>query len=117
MTVETKRERGRALATFTVSLINAVSKSKLGWDGFMWATHPRHSPSLRKAKAGSQGRNLETGDETEAVEGAAYWMVPMHFSACFYIPQRTTTHPTVDWALPHQPLMKTVSHRLTYGVI
>jgi hypothetical protein len=33
-------------------------------------------PSLREARAGTEGRNLEAGTEAEAMDGAAHWLAP-----------------------------------------
>jgi hypothetical protein len=37
---------------------------------FLGLILPHHCPSLRKVRAGTQGRNLEGGAEAESVEGA-----------------------------------------------
>jgi len=44
-----------------------------------------------------QGRNLETGADAEAMEGAAYWLDLMVCSACFLIAQ---AWPQPQWAGP-----------------
>jgi hypothetical protein len=52
-------------------------KSKLGRKGFIWRTLPHHCSSQKKSRQElKQGRNLETGANAEAMEGAAYWLAP-----------------------------------------
>lgn len=55
------------LVCFSVAVIKMLSKSKQGRKGFIWLTC--YSPQLpRKAKAGTQDRNLEEGTEAEITE-------------------------------------------------
>ena len=57
-----------------------------------------------------QGRNLEAGADPEAMEGCCL----LACSACFLIEPRTTrpgmAPPTMGRALPHQSLIKEISH-------
>ena len=57
-----------------------------------------HSLSLKKTRTGTQsGQEPEAGADTEAVEGAAYWLVLLDFQYAFYrtqdhLPRDGTTH-------------------------
>lgn len=53
------------LLCFSVSMMNAIIKNKLGTKGFSWFTRLYHNPSLREIKAESQ-------EEAEAVT-MEYW--------------------------------------------
>jgi hypothetical protein len=52
-----------------VSITNTTTTCILRWKGFFQLSD--HVPSLSKVRAGTQGKNLEIGIETEAMEGAA----------------------------------------------
>ena len=79
-----------------------------------------HTPSLREVGAGTLCRNLEAGADTEAMEGAAYWLVPHGLLSL--LSYRTQDHspgmtpPTMNWALPHQSLIKKMPYRLAYSL-
>lgn len=45
------------LVVVLVTVINTVSKGKLGRKGFLWLILPGHNASLREVKAGTQSRN------------------------------------------------------------
>lgn len=49
-----------------------------------------YSPSCKKAKTGTQARNLDAETEAEAMEEHCYWLLPMACSACLTIQSRTT---------------------------
>jgi hypothetical protein len=57
-----------------------------------------YSPSPRE---GTQGRNLESRADAEAMEDAASWLAPYGLLSCFLTGSRTTIGPTVtlpQWA-------------------
>ena len=56
-------------STFPIVLINTATKNnfKAQWVYFLLQL-PGHSPPWREVRAGAQGRNLETGTETETVK-------------------------------------------------
>lgn len=64
-----------------------------------------------------QGRDLEEGADTEAME-ECYLLA---HSTCFHIEPKTTspeiTSPMMGWTLPHQLHMKKMSYRLAYSPI
>ena len=52
-----------------------------------------HTPTLQSSeevRAGTQGRNLETGTEAEARRGAAYWLTPHSLLSLLSYTPRTT---------------------------
>lgn len=51
------------------------TKSSLGRKGVISLSLPCPGP-LKAVRAKAQGRILEVGTDTEAVEGAAYWLAP-----------------------------------------
>jgi hypothetical protein len=61
-----------ALVCFPITIIN-TTQSNLGRKSFIrhGLIFPYHSPSLREAKAETQGRNLETRTEAETWGGGA----------------------------------------------
>ena len=100
-----------------------MTDSSLGRKGFMWITHPQ-SPSTE----GSQGReglkpggNLEAGADAEAMEDAAYWLVPHGLLSL--LSYRTQDHQLRDGTThnglvcPHQSLIIKMPCRLAYSLI
>jgi hypothetical protein len=67
-----------------------MTKSRLRKKGFI-SDYSFYSPSSREVRAGTQGKNLETGTDAEAMRSATYWCVPhMACSTCFLTPSETT---------------------------
>lgn len=84
------------LSLVSIALLNTMTKSILGKKG--------HSPSLRRVKARTQGRNREAGTDARLWRDAAYWLVRHGLLNLLF---NTTPCPrmallTVDWAIPHQ---------------
>ena len=79
-----------------------MTKSRLRKKGFI-SDYSFYSPSSREVRAGTQGKNLETGTDAEAMRSATYWCVPhMACSTCFLTPSETTCpgwHRLL-WAVP-----------------
>lgn len=90
----------------------------LGRKGFLWLTHPNHSPSPKEIKVGSQGGNLEAVIQRETRPpprgvGAAYWLVPQSCSPRFLIQLRLTClgmHPSPHRAAPPPSVSNQDSH-------
>jgi hypothetical protein len=62
----------------TIAVMNTRTKSKLGRKEFFWLTLLYHSVH-QQSQSGQElkhKRNLEAGADAEAMEGAAYWLVP-----------------------------------------
>lgn len=64
-----------------------------------------HTLSLREARVGKQGRNLEVGTKAEPIKEHCL----LACTACFFLPYRTTypgmVPPTLAWTLPSQELI------------
>ena len=104
-----------------------MSKSKLARKGIIDLILPHCSPSLTEARvAHGQGKNLEVGADTEAMEGycllaCSPWLA---CSSDFYStqtdqPRDSTTHtpPTLVRDHHHQSLIKKTPYRLACGLI
>lgn len=98
---------------------DGTSWPKASWRGkssfdLQFHTTVHHCPSLKEVKT---GRPLEAGADTEATEDASLWLDFHGYPACFLIEPKTTGSrmgpPTMDWALPYQPLIKKMSNSPT----
>lgn len=64
---------------FSVSVINTMPKSNLKKKAFISSYTSRNSSSLREAREGTQGRNLEKGNDEEAIEECSIWLTQLAF--------------------------------------
>ena len=70
-----------------MALIKTMTKGNLGRKGLILLPCPRSQSIIRGVRAGTQGRNLEAGTESEAKEDAAYWLASHGLvSLILYIP-------------------------------
>lgn len=53
--------------SYSIAVIKTRTKSKEESKGLIWLTHPDHSESLRKARVGTQGRNLGSRNRSRTV--------------------------------------------------
>lgn len=58
--------KGTCYNLFSVAVKNIMTKSKLRRKGFILLILPHHSPSLKEASIGTQGRNLEAKNKVES---------------------------------------------------
>jgi hypothetical protein len=89
-----------------------MNKSSLGRKEFLSAYSC--STPLREIRTGTQARNQEAGTEAEAVvEGCLLYMICSDsFLLLPSLPAWGMVLLTVGWVLPHQLLIKKMSHRL-----
>ena len=53
-----------------------MTKDTLARKGLISFTSAHHNPPPKEIKTGTQGRNLKAGTKIDAMEDAAYWLVP-----------------------------------------
>lgn len=94
-------------------MINTITKSNLKRKEFIFTLQlSGDTPSLRKIRTGTQGRNLGAGTEAEATGKRC--LLVCSFSICSLINLRIThtgtAPPTLGWAPPHQLSIKTIPY-------
>lgn len=101
-----------------------MTKPSCGGMGFIWLTLPyitvHHQRTLRQELR--HGRNQEAGAKAKAIVGAASTgLLLLACLTCFLIGLSTTSPgmgpPKMDWALPHQSLIKKASYRSAYNLV
>lgn len=97
-------------------------KINLKRKGFTWLSHPHQSPSPRKVRVGTQGRELDTGAEAGVmVDLYLHSWLAGSGSAHFLIQPGTNLEPPAqgqhcpEWAWPSH--IKKILHRITSRVI
>lgn len=78
-------------------------KASWGGKGFIQRTFLHCRPSLKQSgKELKQDKDLEAGANTEAMEGAAYWLAPHGLLRLFFYKTGTTSPgwPHTQWARP-----------------
>lgn len=97
-----------ALSRFLLLWSNTMDKTFWGGKGLFHLALPCHSPSLKGARAGAEGGNLEAGADMEVMEGPLLTgLLLMASSACFLQSPGMVLCPEEE-AHPHQQLVRKV---------
>lgn len=81
------------LVRVIIAIIKHHDRSNLRKKGLVFLT-VLYSSSLAKAVKLTQDKNLESGADAEAIEGAAYWIIPC--GLLWLLSHRTQYHLVVD---------------------
>lgn len=88
------------VSQFSGAVIKHQKQKQLGAESIYFMAALRLYSSPKEVRAGAQGRNLETGTDAETMD-AAYWLLPLPYSAYFLIPPRTRSPRVV--IVPSEP--------------